>query len=226
MKKHQLYLITGFLGLALFLAGCGQKATKEETPEIKTENKAQEESYFSEKVADMFKKGQPLECRTEMENEEGAVTAVYYFDNSNERLRAEMKMVNKENGMTVNTVSITKDGWDYFWDDLMNKGGIKLKIEGTEAEAKAEANAEAPIDREEKFEFRCRPWQVDASKFELPADKTFQDISNLGQINSAIPTAAGNNSSVEMSGSIPDVCSFCGMLPEGPEKEECLSSCQ
>lgn len=226
MKKHQLYLITGFLGLSLLLAGCGQKGAKEEATEIKTGDNNQEESYFSEKVADMFKKGQPLECRTEMEDEEGILSAIYYFDNANERLRADMKMVNKENGITVNTVSITRDGWDYFWDDLMNKGGIKLKIEGTEAEARAEANAEAPIDKEEKFEFRCRPWQVDASKFELPADKSFQDISNLGQINNAIPTIPGNNNSMEMSGSIPDVCSFCGMIPEGPEKEECLNSCQ
>lgn len=226
MKKHQLYLITGFLGLTLLLAGCGQKGAKEEATEIKTGDNNQEESYFSEKVADMFKKGQPLECRTEMEDEEGILSAIYYFDNANERLRADMKMVNKENGITVNTVSITRDGWDYFWDDLMNKGGIKLKIEGTEAEVRAEANAEAPIDKEEKFEFRCRPWQVDASKFELPADKSFQDISNLGQINNAIPTIPGNNNSMEMSGSIPDVCSFCGMIPEGPEKEECLNSCQ
>lgn len=228
MKKNQLCLSIGVLAVMLTLTGCGHKPASNqpadtEKPVSTQESPAgnQEESYFSEKVVDMFQKGKPLVCTTEMESEEGLMTAVYYFDNANERLRVEMKMVGKDNGVNVNTTSISKDGWDYFWDDLMNKDGLKVKIE----EDDDATETGSPIDNEEKFEFRCRPWQVEADKFELPADKPFKDISDLSQIGDTMPVANEATVTTETTGSAPDVCSFCNMIPAGPERDECLSSC-
>lgn len=223
MKKNQLSLLIVFVGLTLALAGCGRQASNNQPATTNNDVTGnQEESYFSEKVADMFKKGQPLECRTEIETTEGATTAVYYFDNVGQRVRVDMKMVAKENGVTINTTSITKEGWNYFWDDLMNKDGMKVKLD---QEAEAGANTKSPVDSEEKFEFRCRPWQVENNKFELPADKNFKDLSNLGQIGGTVPAAATVPANVQATGETPNICSFCDMLPEGPERAECLSSC-
>lgn len=223
MKKNQFYLFIVFLGLSLVLAGCDRQASNNQPASTNNDVAGnQEESYFSEKVADMFKKGQPLECRTEMETEEGAMTAVYYFDNVSQQFRVDMKMVAKDNGIAINTTSITKEDWNYFWDDLMNKDGMKVKLD---QEADAGADTKSPIDSEEKFEFRCRPWQVEKDKFELPVDKNFKDISNLGQAGGAIPATATVPATVKTTGEVPNVCSFCSMLPEGPEKVECLSSC-
>lgn len=228
MKRNQLYLSIGALTIMLALTGCGHKTDNNqpvntEKPVGAQENLAdnQEESYFSEKIVDMFKKGKPLVCTTEMESEEGLMTAVYYFDNANERLRVDMKMVGKGDGVNVNTTSISKDGWDYFWDDLMNKDGLKVKIE----EDNDTAETGSPVDNEEKFEFRCRSWQVEADKFELPADKSFKDISDLGQIGGTMPVTTETTVTTGATGSAPDVCSFCNMIPAGPERDECLSSC-
>jgi hypothetical protein len=91
-----------------------------------------EESYFSDKVSDMFEKEKPLKCSAEVNDLEGQLKAVYYFDNKNKMVRVEMEMIDKNTGLTTNTVSIIRDNWNYFWDDLMNKDGMKVKFNENE----------------------------------------------------------------------------------------------
>ncbi|HDQ16549.1 MAG TPA: hypothetical protein ENN31_00265 [Candidatus Vogelbacteria bacterium] len=184
------------------------------------------ESYFSAKVVDMMKKEKPLECRTQMENEESLIEAVYYFDNKNERIRVDTEVVAKGGGVNINTTSIIRDGWNYFWDNLTNKDGMKIKVEDYQNPEEVDYG----VDVDEKFDFKCKSWRVDSSKFDLPADKSFVDISGLLSSFEDFSTSPSSDySSSDLSTDIDtgnfNSCDFCNMIPAGPERDDCLSSC-
>jgi RecJ-like exonuclease len=177
-----------------------------------------QESYFSDKVTDMFGKGKPLECSAEIDNLEGQIKAVYYFDNQNKMVRVEMETLDKNSGLTVNTVSVIKDSWNYFWDDLINKDGMKIKFDEKEDSilSKESLNLENP---DMDFDFVCKDWKVDSTKFDLPKDKSFKDLSGMMD---NLPSGSSDNSSPEVS--LDNLCEICDLLPDGPERIECLDA--
>ena len=183
-----------------------------------------EESYFSDKVTDMFKKGKPLECSTEVNNLEGHIKAVYYFDNKNEMVRVEMEMLDKNTGLTTNTVSIIKDNWNYFWDDLMNKDGMKIKFDENEDSISPTENLSLE-DSDLKFDFVCKDWKVDSSKFDLPKDKSFKDLSGMMDNLNTLPNDSFDSNSDSPNISLDNLCEMCNFLPDGPDKIDCLSDC-
>ena len=183
-----------------------------------------EESYFSDKVTDMFKKEKPLECSTEVNNLEGQIKAVYYFDNENKMVRVEMEMLNKNTGLTTNTVSIIKDNWNYFWDDLMNKDGMKIKFDENEDSISPTENLSLE-DSDLKFDFVCKDWKVDSSKFDLPKDKSFKDLSGMMDNLNTLPNDSFNPNSDSPDISLDNLCEMCNFLPDGPEKIDCLINC-
>ncbi len=183
-----------------------------------------EESYFSDKITDMFEKGKSLECSAEVNNLEGHMKAVYYFDNQNKMVRVEMEIFDKNTALTTNTVSIIKDSWNYFWDDLMNKDGMKIEFDEEKDSILATENFTLE-DSDLKFDFICKDWKVDSSKFDLPKDKSFKDLSmvmdelNVSPNNPSIPDSNSSNTSFD------NLCEVCNFLPDGPDKMDCLSAC-
>jgi hypothetical protein len=183
-----------------------------------------EESYFSDKVTDMFKKGKPLECSAEVDNLEGYMKAVYYFDNQNKMVRVEMQMLDKNTGSTTNTVSIIKDSWNYFWDDLMNKDGMKIKFDENEDSILPTEDLTLE-DSDLKLDFVCKNWKVDSSKFDLPKDKSFKDLSGMMDNLNTLPNNSSNSDSDSSDISLDNLCEMCNFLPDGPEKIDCLNNC-
>lgn len=183
-------------------------------------------SYFSNRAVDMFEKGRPLVCSSEVNDLEGSIKAVYYFDNQNKKVRTDMEILNKSDGLTISTSSIIKDGWNYFWDDVMNKDGMKVKFD-------EETDSFLPQDSlnefsDQEFDFICKDWRVDPSKFELPKDKSFKDLSGITEGLEFLPDTSFDSGLGD--GSLPfqlddNLCEICNFLPDGPEKIECLQSC-
>lgn len=183
-----------------------------------------EESYFSEKVTDMFQKEKPLRCFTEVNSLEGQIKAVYYFDNQNKMVRVEMEVFDKNTGLTINTVSIIKDNWNYFWDDLMNKDGMKVKFDENEDSVLLTENLDLE-DSDLKFDFVCKDWKVDSKKFNLPKDKSFKDLSVMIDDSNTLPSNPSNLDSNLINNSLDNLCEVCNLLPDGPDKMDCLSAC-
>ena len=185
MKISKLNLLLLVFVLAIALSGCGKKTadTTNEQNQNQNQTPKQEEdenvitsddSDFSASIADMFKKGKSLECTTEIDDSETTMKATYYFDGKNEMMRADISATAKAFNMTFNSVNIIKDGWNYFWDDLMNKAGEKIKLDENETAAESEET----VNLDDRFNFSCKEWKVDKSKFDLPADKVFKDITD------------------------------------------------
>lgn len=218
MKSYKIYVVLGAIvivigALVYFLPNI----TGDKSPYLA------EESYFSESVVEMMKKDKPLECSTKMENQESAIEAVYYFDNKNEKVRVDMQVVSKDGGVNINTTSIIRDGWNYFWDNLTNKDGMKIKVEDYQNPEEVDYG----VDVDEKFDFKCKSWRVDSSKFDLPSDKSFMDLSDLveGFDDFSVTSGDYNNLDSNMEADTFNPCDFCNLIPAGSERDDCLSSC-
>ena len=219
-------LIVIIIVLAIFVVGGGIYFLNSRVSSERFDNGP--ESYFSDKVSDMFKRGVPLECSSEVTNAEGSLKAVYYFDNQNEMVRVEMEMVDNNSGSTVNTVSIIRDEWNYFWDDVMNKDGMKVKFDKEEDSILPDEDFTLE-DVDPEFNFVCKNWKVDPRAFDIPKDKSFKDLSDMtGGFDGLLDSSSDSSTSPEpdYGGGMQNLCEVCNFLPVGPEKTECLNSCQ
>ena len=216
MKKTNLFLIF-FLFVFLFsFSACTSKKEKDVDIQIEGIEAGIDNSDFSGSVLDIFAKKKPLKCEVEIDNLEGSVKMTYYFDNNGEKFRAESEIINKSSGESFLSVGIFKDDWYYFWDDITNTDGMKTKILEEDNYHENEGDYSS-IDIEEEFNFNCVDWKVDTSLFDLPADKSFKDLTEIFTDLDFINTPNDVNGV--------DTCSYCEMIPDGPEREECLLSC-
>lgn len=234
MKLSKLYFLPLFLILVFSLSACGQKNNPDSenslSGKIDSLEDGGEDSYFSSSVVEMFKKEKPLQCSVEINDSYTEMKAVYYFDNKAKKVRVEMKTIDKEQGLEIHSVNIIKDDWSYFWDDVSNQDGMKFKLEDGEDDEVFDnlESEEDLVDMNEVFDFKCKSWKVDSSKFDLPKDKNFKDLSSLmNTFNQSIPVSSGqgiDENSFNMQDI--DLCAYCEMIEDPADKQECLSSCK
>lgn len=110
------------------------------------------------------------------------------------------------------TSDMIKDGeWVYIWSSAMPQG-IKTKFD-LSAAASADVNAQKYVDTNQQVNYDCKPWSVDASKFELPEGVTFTDIS-------ASVNQMQNVQIEDSSGMRAEQCKSCNNL-SGQAKDYC-----
>ncbi|MFZ2188078.1 MAG: hypothetical protein WAV73_00755 [Candidatus Moraniibacteriota bacterium] len=229
MKKQTIWL--GALFLVLALAGCGNKApevTDQKKPVEKTVPIAEKKddggsSIFSGSLKDLMAKGTSMQCSWSADNESGKVSGTVYVNG--DKFYQEFLSSQPEKGEMKSF--ILNDGeWLYQWSTF-SKMGTKMKMD--EAKKLAEDFQENPAmkapggqdvavkseDLDSKFDYNCKKWNVDASKFVLPTDIQFNDLS---QMLNALPKEAGGKPEI-------DVCQMCESLP-AEAKASCLSNCQ
>ncbi|HOZ53149.1 MAG TPA: hypothetical protein PK142_00545 [bacterium] len=231
--KTKFYFLPLFLVMILALSACGQKNTGNNNSDsrddviIDLDEENFEEDYEAS-MEEMFAKGKSFKCTVSENNSEGEMNFIYYIDGKKERFRTEARVTDKTQGLVINSVSIFKDDYNYFWDDLTNKDGMKMKIEDDEDDNDyyqndSEIEDDEKLDLNERFKLKCSSWRVDENMFDLPKDKSFKDMSELLNSFNAIPEM-GSGSDEQGSGAV-DYCSFCDLVPAGGDRDECLSSC-
>lgn len=232
--KRKIYLLPVVLLAVLILSGCSSKNNENNNTtledgeviiDLSDENSSAE---YEATMEEMFLKGKSLKCTMSDKSEDVEIDAVYYIDGKKERFRAEAKMTASALGEPINSVSIVKDGYTYIWDDLTNTDGSKFKIEDEEDDYDEYDNdfgfeeESDDLDLDEKMNLKCTSWKVDNDMFDLPKDKTFNDMSDLSNsFNDMSDVDMEFDADGEM-----DYCSICNMIPEGEDRDECLSACK
>lgn len=79
------------------------------------------------------------------------------------------------NGKIVDSHVISDGTYTYIWTSE-SPGGIKMKVDITSAEASAQAKN---FNLGEQTGLNCSPWGVDASKFTVPTNIQFTDLSSM-----------------------------------------------
>jgi hypothetical protein len=137
-------------------------------------------------ITDVLASNKPLICQGENESNQTFVIAV-----DGGRARIETKTY-----VDTNTVSnqLILAGYQYVWPVTENKG-IKLDINRATKEASDAVKLTGNFGLDKKLSLDCNDWKVDEKIFVVPADITFDDvtdqtISNL--LNNKIPLPAAN----------------------------------
>jgi uncharacterized protein YxeA len=102
----------------------------------------------------------------------------------------------------------------YIWTS-MSKQGFKMALaEATSAAANAKNSGSVDVNK--TFNFECKNWITDNSKFTLPTDITFTTFT--------LPnTSPGAANPTTTTGSSPQ-CSACNSIPAGAQRTACLQA--
>ncbi len=177
-------MITVFTGCDLLGGDKNREATKEETnAEQNQENnkesdkdEAKEESFFGS-MQDLIMRGKSLKCTYRQNSDDGEYEVVTYISGGNVKTEAEMKT---GEGKTMESSMVINKDWMYMWNSFTPKG-MKVdmqKMPEIENVTDNDVNKDM-ANLAKEMDYKCRPWIPDNSKFKIPADIQFQDITEM-----------------------------------------------
>ncbi len=108
-----------------------------------------------------------LTCTVTMPTPGGESTGTLFI--SNGQMRSDVTTA--VNGKEIAAHMIKNGDYFYSWTDAYPQG-VKIKLAAT-----ASGNGQAGYDPNQKVKYSCTPWAADASKFTVPANVTFTDMS-------------------------------------------------
>lgn len=123
-------------------------------------------------------------------------------------------------GTTMRGYMIMRDGYMYSWLDTM-PGGMKFKLFAGNQPADSNQNN---LDTDKKMDVTCKPWNTDASRFILPTDRTFTDISAVITEPSTGGGSGGGSVKIDgATGANTNQCVMCDNLV-GDKKTQCRNA--
>ena len=140
---------------------------------------------FSGSVIDLMNQNKNTTCTwsvNETNNNSKNSGRVYV---SGKKFRQEMAF-EQSDGQKMEIFAVSDGEIIYIWNTDQKNEGMKMKLDSVEAEnkpddtdvktGKIEGQA---ADFQNKVEYSCSPWAVDDSKFAIPEDVTFTDLSEM-----------------------------------------------
>lgn len=141
-------------------------------------------------VRDLLTAGKNQKCTVSLSetNEKGAKTdtqGTIYI--SGKKMAEEIAVTSTDKSMpSVNMRMISDGAYMYTWDVESKAKGMKIKMTEPIGTADNTKPANSGVNLDEKVNMKCSVWLVDDSKFTVPTDVTFTDLSEMMK---NIPTA-------------------------------------
>lgn len=116
-------------------------------------------------------------------------TGVMYFAGG--KIAQEVVVTSTDKEMPRIEMSMVSDGsYMYTWNTQEKNQGMKMKITETANESDGDNTSQAgAVDMDDKLNVKCSPWIADNSKFSVPNDVQFTDLSEMMK---NIPTKPAN----------------------------------
>jgi hypothetical protein len=236
MKKASLTLLT-VLALTVFLAaGCGNGTAKNKPADQGQNNQASgqaaqngqaknQEQSIKGTLMELMQRNKALKCSFSHQFEQGEMEGVVYAKGDQVRQDARVKQNNQE----IETYMIMKGDDVYTWNSAQSGQGMKMNTRQVREQAQ-EQNAgqnqpAATSNIDTEMEYDCSAWNGDESKFELPRDVDFIDITQMmdeiqgmmgGSQNAPAEPGPNQINDMKQSG-----CAACRMAPD---PEECRAN--
>lgn len=128
-------------------------------------------------INDLLTRNASLSCTYEVQDGNSQNTGMAYFSGANDMYG---EFTNKTKEKTSTAYVIRNNDTQYVWQKG-SKNGYKADVSAYDKQKQEQMNQQ--LDPDKKYEFKCQNWDKDESKFEVPSDITFQDIS--AQLNQA-----------------------------------------
>ena len=204
------------VALVFMGAGCGKKNPEQSKgDEITTEE-------FQTTLSDMAKKGKPYICEYSLTEQGVEQKGTMYFAGE-KKFRGDVVMNPTEAGATASHFIVDGET-QYFWGDDQ-ADGMKMTVTAEDEarmKAQAEQSGQEGVDMEAKANLKCKKWNIDAKMFVPPAEKKFQDLSELmNSVQNMTGGASGASGGSAGSGQF-DICGMCNAVPAGDARNECV----
>lgn len=150
--------------------------TGENSADLETINPGGTRPADEKKMAfsEFIKQGGSYKCEVKQYLSDIDNSGTVYMSGGN--IRGEFSTIAE--GRTMSTTFIVKDGYSYTWSSLLPNMGFKTKaVETVGADAVTENSGTYGWNATQIGDYNCEPWSADASKFIIPTDITFKDVS-------------------------------------------------
>jgi hypothetical protein len=179
---------------AVLLSACTAKAP------TGTENQADEDNTGTEQsqstsIRDLLAMGQNQMCTvstSEIDEESGTKTDTQgtIFISGKKMAQEVIVTSTDKDAPNMNMYLISDGTYMYTWNPQYKDQGVKMKITEPEETTDTKDNAKSSaVNLDEKVNVKCSPWTVDSSKFNIPKDIQFTDLSEMMK---NIPTMPAN----------------------------------
>ncbi|MFA4942382.1 MAG: hypothetical protein WC564_01975 [Patescibacteria group bacterium] len=205
MKNKNYYFLL-ILPLVFIITGCGQKSTDVTNTEGSKKMVEQEEQINSTPL-EMLRGGKSLHCTFSYKDGDQQVesTGEFYVDGKKGKFRSEGEVnITGPQPQKIKTYSISDGQYAYSWGSNNTSTGFKVSLDKT-TETENTAPDQSVQDLQKPIDFKCRPWTVDSSKFDLPTGIKFTD---MDQMLKDLQSSTG-------------ICLMCNQIPDAKMKAEC-----
>lgn len=200
------------VGALILLAGVGgffllNNKSQKQAPASQTANQNSTPSSTEASIKSLLASKSPKQCDFS-DNNVGTSSFTGTVFVANGKASGEFNVKTQAGSMVSHMIS---DGTTaYIWTGN-TKQGFKISLAGAQASAGSTKDSQS-VDVNKTFNFKCKDWVVDDSKFVLPTDVTFSSIA----VPNTSPAAGGASTP-------PSSCTVCAGIPAGPGKTECLN---
>lgn len=205
-------LIIGVVGFMLMKKPSTNSASEMTTPKD-TAQGAGGVSTTKESIRSLFSAGKNVTCTFTYADNSTSGT-IYVAD---KKIRSDFTIKDASGKMTES--HMIQDGdTGYFWTGTQ---GTKMKIDTSVKASPAAGSAQQGADLDKQQDMKCSSWSIDGSKFTVPTDVKFMDVSGFTgqtqtQTQTQTNTSAPSNSSV--------VKSACETITDPANKAACLNA--
>ncbi len=136
-----------------------------------------DEDFFGS-MEDLMGRGIPLKCTYEELGENDGVLGEVIIYVANDKMHTEMDIeAMGGEGENMKMDMIIDGDWVYIWNDLQAEG---MKMKTTEMQGYEDLEEDQEVtDLKEEVNMKCRPWIKDSSKFEIPTEVVFNDMTQM-----------------------------------------------
>jgi len=218
IKKVSLFLV---VICSLILSGCGQAGVDQSgTMEQDRKQEQVQNESFSGSLKELLGLGKKVECSWQFEDPESKVSTSGLVWVDGNRSRSEIR-VEGTGESDMNMIQVSDGEISYMWNQgqksgskfniaEMEKIGKEMETDQTDQDENYQNKAQS--NWEKMYNYKCKAWRVDESKFSIPTDVEFTDmVEQMQQMQEQTENMKQNMAGV------------CNMLPE-PQKSECEES--
>lgn len=213
MKVNRFPLLIVLLS-SVVLASCLPKQNQEL---VQTQDQVQQEEGVNQSLKDLMGSGKNLECSWEFEDPEGKgrTTGLVYIAGNRSRSEVRVRVEGEgEELANMDLISINDGEMGYMWNEGQTTGSKyniaemeKLGEEMSQGQENITQN-QTQNDWENIYNYECKNWRVDESKFSVPTNVEFTDM--MAQMQ-------------QMQEQTENMKGVCDDLPE-PQKSQCLEA--
>lgn len=156
------------------------QAPRQTTAETKTTTKETEQVSLN----DLINRKTSLKCTYDVKDGESRNNGVAYFSGAKDMYG---EFTNKSNEESLTAYVIRRGDTQYVWQKGSNEG-YKADVSAFTKEKQQQMSEE--LDPDKRYEFSCENWEKNESKFQLPKDIRFNDLSvQMKQVHKALEQA-------------------------------------